>query len=144
MNNKKSAFVVDDDPAYADTISLHLRKSGFDVKCFSSGGGAMHQLYSSPDLIVLDQNLGEQSGLQYLKKIRHKAPNVPVLFLSEKDDVNAASQALSFGASFYIEKNSAFMDKFPVALDYLDTEKKSWFANALKSFRKGIFSLYNF
>src|SRR5688500_14921531 len=105
MNHKKSAFVVDDDPVYADSISLQLQKSGFDVKCFSSGGGAMHQLNSSPDLIVLDHDLGEkQSGLQYLQKIRHKAPNVPVLFLSQQDDVNAASQALGFGASYYIEK----------------------------------------
>jgi DNA-binding response OmpR family regulator len=145
MNLKKSAFVVDDDPVFADSISLHLQKSGFEVKCFSSGVRALGKLCSTLDLIVLDYDLGEQqSGLQYLRKFKNLIPNVPILFLSNQDDGNSASQALGFGASFYIEKNSAFLDKLPGAIDYLDSEKQSGFTNWLKSFRKSIFSFYNF
>jgi DNA-binding response OmpR family regulator len=145
MKSRKNAFVVDDDPVYAHSISQYLRSSGFDVQCFSSGGGALLQLYATLDLVVLDHDLGEQkTGLQYLRAIRDTTPNVPVLFLSQQNDTHAASQAMGFGASYYIEKNSTFLEKLPGAIDYVDMEKKSRFANALQGFRKAIFSLYNF
>jgi two-component system OmpR family response regulator len=142
---RKSAFVVDDDPVFADSISLHLQKSGFDVTCFSSGPGALRQLCATLDLIVLDYDLGERlTGLHYLRTIRHAMPNVPVLFLSKQNDTKAASQALGMGASFYIEKNSSFLEKLPDAINYMDNEKKSGFEKRLKAFRRTIFSFYNF
>jgi CheY-like chemotaxis protein len=146
MKYKKSAFVVDDDPAFADSISLQLQRSGFDVKCFSSGMSAVRQLLcNSVNLVVLDYDLGEKrTGLQYLKTIRNATPRVPVLFLSEYDGLKTGRQALGFGASYYIEKNSTFMEKLPDAIDYLDIEKKGKFTNALIAFRKEVFSFYNF
>jgi len=142
---KKSAFVVDDDPLYADSISMQLEKSGYEVQCFESGHRALKELYASLDLIVLDHDLGEQqSGLQYLRKFKHTTPNVPVLFLSQTNNVAAASQALWSGASFYIEKNDDCVGKIPGVLDYINIGSKNKFQSALMSFRKTIFSFYNF
>lgn len=142
---KKSAFVVDDDPLYADSISVQLEKSGYEVKCFDSGHRAFEELCATLDLIVLDYDLGEQqTGLQYLKKFKNTTPNVPVLFLSQKNNVAAASQALWSGASFYIEKNDECVEKIPGVLDYMNIGANNKFQSALISLRKKVFRLYNF
>jgi DNA-binding NtrC family response regulator len=142
---KKSAFVVDDDPGYAHSISVKLENSGYDVKCFSSGHRAINQLRASLDLIVLDYDLGEQqTGLQYLRKIKDTLPEVPVLFLAQMNNAEAASLALWSGASYYIEKSSDFIEKLPKALQHIQISRKSTLQNALTSFRRGVLNFYNF
>jgi DNA-binding NtrC family response regulator len=145
IQSKKSAFVVDDDPTYTHLISAKLENSGYNVKCFSSGHSAINQLRSGLDLIVLDYDLGEQqTGIQYLGKIKATIPGVPVLLLLPKGNVEAASLALQAGATYYIEKTEDFVAKLPKALDYLQISRKNTFQNALIAFRRGVFNFYNF
>jgi DNA-binding NtrC family response regulator len=143
MKDKRTAFVVDDDTTYAEAIRLNMEKLGFEVRCFSSGAGLMAQLSASPDLIILDHDLGEEvSGLEYLQKVKEVARKIPVLFLLAQNDIKAAVQALRFGAFGYLEKHRA-IGKLRTSIDDLDIEKKRKFDSALKAFRQSIFRLYN-
>ena len=144
MKNKKTAFVVDDDTRYAESIRLNMEKLGFEVHCFSTGAGLMAQLSANPDLIILDHDLGEDiTGLEYLQMIREVGKKIPVLFLLAQNDIKEAAQALRFGAYDYIEKGSASFMRLRTSLYDLDIEKKRKFLTALRSFRQGVFNLYN-
>jgi DNA-binding NtrC family response regulator len=145
MTRKRTAFVVDDDAAYAERVMHHMQKLNFEVKHFSSGTSFLKQLPTAPDLIILDYDLGEKTtGLEYLQKIKNITREIPVLLLLAQNDISTAVQALKFGAYDYIEKNNtSFFARLRTSLYDLDIEKKRKFWTVLKAFRKGIFNLYN-
>ena len=145
MTPKRTAFVVDDDVVYAKGIGHQMQKLNFEVKYFSSGTSCMEQLTTAPDLIILDQDLGEKTtGLEYLQKIKNITRKIPVLLLLAKSDINSAVEALKLGAYDYIEKdNASFFPRLRISLYDLDIEKKRKFWTALKWFRKEVFNLYN-
>lgn len=59
------------------------------------------------DVIVLDLNLPDRSGLEVLGQLRATAPGVPVLILSMHEQLSYASRALTAGAVGYVSKSSA-------------------------------------
>ena len=59
------------------------------------------------DVVILDLNLPDRSGLEVLTQIRAMAPDVPVLILSMQQQISYASRALRSGALGYVSKNSA-------------------------------------
>jgi two-component system invasion response regulator UvrY len=59
------------------------------------------------DVIVLDLNLPDRSGLEVLAQLRATAPEVPVLILSMHEQLSYASRALAAGALGYVSKSSA-------------------------------------
>lgn len=144
MNLQRTAFIVEDDPYYSKGISQQLTTSGYDVKCFTTGRAVANSLERNPDLVVLDHELGTECGLKILKEIRQATPSTPVLFLSERNNAIAASQALHLGAFHYLEKDGYLFSKLKSALEILDLDGKKGFTYSLQSFRKSIFRLYNF
>jgi DNA-binding NarL/FixJ family response regulator len=59
------------------------------------------------DVVVLDLNLPDRSGVEVLAQIRVIAPKVPVLILSMHQQVSYAARVLKAGASGYVSKDSA-------------------------------------
>jgi DNA-binding response OmpR family regulator len=145
MNARKKAFVVETDPNYADTISIELKKSGFNVRHFTTGSEVLHQLSVSPDLIVLDSEVDEkQNGLQFVKTLKNTMPDTQILFISGKNDSHDVETALDYGASYSLKKDSKLPEKLSLALDQIDVQNQSRFTRALTSFRNAVLSLYNF
>ena len=97
-------LVVDDDPHIRDVISFALEKAGFETSVARDGDEALSVYQQGgADLIVLDINMPERDGLDVCRELR-KSSEVPVLFLSSRDDEVDRIVGLEIGADDYVTK----------------------------------------
>jgi two-component system OmpR family response regulator len=100
----KNILVVDDDPHIREVISFALEKAGMSVAIAENGQQALDIFTASPsDLIVLDINMPEMDGLACCREIR-KQSEVPILFLSSRDDEIDRILGLEIGGDDYVTK----------------------------------------
>ncbi len=100
----KSILVVDDDPHILEVISFALERAGFALQVARDGMEALEKFQSTaPDLIVLDIGLPEMDGLDVCREIR-KSSNVPILFLSSRDEEIDRIIGLEIGGDDYVSK----------------------------------------
>lgn len=99
--------VVDDEPDIVELVSLHLNKSGYQVKEFSDAGSFFKFLkFETPDLVLLDIMLPDADGLEvckYLKKSDGMS-GIYVIMLTAKGDEMDKVLGLELGADDYITK----------------------------------------
>lgn len=97
-------LVVDDDPGLRSLVGLALERAGFSVVTAADGQAAlMHAARETPDLIVLDQGLPELDGLEVCRRIRARS-EVPIVFLTARDDELDRIIGLELGADDYVTK----------------------------------------
>jgi two-component system OmpR family response regulator len=97
-------LVVDDDPRLRSLVGLALERAGFVVVTAADGQVALMQAArEAPDLIVLDQGLPEVDGLEVCRRIRAKS-EVPIVFLTARDDELDRIIGLELGADDYVTK----------------------------------------
>ncbi len=97
-------LVVDDDPHIRDVISFALDKAGFRTLTARDGDEALTVFgHGGADLIILDINMPERDGLDVCRELR-KTSDVPVLFLSSRDDEVDRIVGLEIGADDYVTK----------------------------------------
>ena len=97
-------LVVDDDPHIREVVTFALGKAGMTTHAAEDGGEAMRLTEEhAPDLIVLDINMPEMDGLEFCKRIRATS-DVPILFLSSRDDEIDRVLGLELGADDYVTK----------------------------------------
>jgi two-component system, OmpR family, response regulator len=97
-------LVVDDDPRLRSLVGLALDRAGFAVVTAADGQAALTQaLREAPDLIVLDQGLPELDGLEVCRRIRARS-EVPIIFLTARDDEMDRILGLELGADDYVTK----------------------------------------
>lgn len=97
-------LVVDDDPRLRSLVTLALERAGFAVVTAHDGQMALMQATrEAPDLIVLDQGLPEVDGLEVCRRIRAKS-EVPIIFLTARDDELDRIIGLELGADDYVTK----------------------------------------
>jgi two-component system OmpR family response regulator len=99
------ALVVDDESAISDLVALALRYEKFEVRTAASGQQAVTAASEfDPDIIILDIMLPDFDGLEVMKRIRASGADVPVLFLTAKDDVKDRIAGLTAGGDDYVTK----------------------------------------
>ena len=82
----RNILVVEDDRNICDLIHMYLVKEGFDVRIAGDGGKAIEEFQKQvPDLILLDVNLPDGSGMEFLEEIRRQS-QIPVLMLTGEND----------------------------------------------------------
>ena len=100
-STKKSILTIDDSE---DTLNLHkimLESQGYEVFTAASGTEALALLpkIDKPDLILLDMQLGDMTGMQFLTFLENKIPqaveDVPIVFISGIDEI-PKSKAVGF------------------------------------------------
>src|SRR5690606_10237026 len=97
-------LVVDDDPQIRDVLRIAMGQAGFKVQEASDGGAALAAFTRfQPDLIVLDIGLPEFDGLEVCRRIR-KTSQVPIIFLTARDDEIDRVLGLELGADDYVAK----------------------------------------
>ncbi len=97
-------LIVDDDPRLRDLLRLALERAGYDVITASDGQSALtHATREAPDLIVLDIGLPEMDGFEVCRRIR-AGSQVPILFLTARDDEIDRIVGLEMGADDYVTK----------------------------------------
>ena len=96
-------LIVEDDSNIARMIAASLSIVGYDYQICSDGGEAVETVLSGHfDLILLDIMLPGLDGFQVLERIREK--DIPVIFLTAKQDVADKVRGLRLGAEDYIVK----------------------------------------
>jgi FixJ family two-component response regulator len=98
-------FVVDDDPAIRETLSVVLSAGGYEVICFADGAALLAVARSrTPACILLDVNIPGKSGLDILKELRGEDYPAPIFMISGQGDIAMAVSAIKNGALDFIEK----------------------------------------
>lgn len=102
--NGKTILVVDDDPHIRDVICFALKKASYGLEVASDGKEALDKaVLCNPSLIVLDIGLPEMDGLDVCRHLR-RTSEVPILFLSARDDEIDRIVGLELGADDYVTK----------------------------------------
>jgi FixJ family two-component response regulator len=98
-------FVVDDDPAVRDTLSVVLSGVGYEVICFADGAALLAMARSRcPVCIFLDVHIPGRSGLDILKELHAENYPAPIFMISGQGDIAMAVEAIKNGALDFIEK----------------------------------------
>jgi len=96
--------LVDDDRNILTSVAMSLESEGYEVRTFSDGDEALRGLTQKPvDLAVLDIKMPRMDGMELLGRLR-KTTNMPVIFLTSKDDEVDELLGLRMGADDYIKK----------------------------------------
>lgn len=96
--------LVDDDRNILTSVSIALQAEGFVTRLYSDGESALKALIENPpDLAVCDIKMPRMDGLELLRRLREKS-NLPVIFLTSKDDELDEALGLAMGADDYIAK----------------------------------------
>ncbi len=97
-------LVVDDEIEIVRLLRYNLAAQGYQVFTASSGEEALKEVMRHrPDLVLLDLNLPDMSGLEVCKQIRASSA-LPIIVLSIKDRERDKVQALELGADDYVAK----------------------------------------
>ena len=96
--------LVDDDRNILTTVSIALQAEGFATRVYADGETALKALLENPpDLAVFDVKMPRMDGLELLRRLREKS-QLPVIFLTSKDDEIDEALGLAMGADDYIAK----------------------------------------
>ncbi|MGO8796536.1 MAG: ATP-binding protein [Candidatus Sulfotelmatobacter sp.] len=110
MDDKRiRALLVEDNPGDAFLVQEQLSPMGdrFDLECTEDLSAAMRSVaIRQPDVVLLDLDLPDSRGTDTVRKMIHKAPRVPVLVLTGRDDEEMGIQAVQEGAQDYILKGN--------------------------------------
>ena len=99
-----SIALVDDDKNILTSVSIALQSEGYATRIYSDSETALKALVDNPpDLAVLDIKMPRMDGMELLRKLREKS-DVPVIFLTSKDDELDEALGLAMGADDYISK----------------------------------------
>jgi two-component system OmpR family response regulator len=98
-------LVVDDEPNIRDLLSASLRFAGHHVATAANGTDAINMITETkPDIVLLDVMLPDISGFGVTKKIRGMGIEVPILFLTARDDTEDKITGLTVGGDDYVTK----------------------------------------
>jgi FixJ family two-component response regulator len=98
-------FVVDDDPAVRETLTVVLSSGGYDVICFADGEALLEVARGrTPAAILLDVHIPGTSGLDILKELHGEDYPAPIFMISGQGDIAMAVSAIKSGAIDFIEK----------------------------------------
>jgi len=114
-------FVVDDDPAVREMLSMVLSAGGYEVICFADGAALLAVARNkSPACILLDVNIPGKSGLDILKELKAEDYPAPIFMISGHGDIAMAVSAIRSGALDFIEKpfrGSEILERLNAAID---------------------------
>jgi len=114
-------LVVDDDEMNRDMLSRRLMRNGYEVDVAASGAEALALLAARPcDIVLLDVQMPEMSGLAVLREIRgtRATARMPVIMVTAKSQSSDVVEALEEGANDYITKPI----DMPIALARIATQ----------------------
>lgn len=110
----RQVWVVDDDEEMVRAIGLMLRMLDCDVTAFHNARTAAQMLLTGkmPQVLVLDINMPEVSGLDFLEFLRRRSEwkKLPIVMLSSESADNTVDRAMELGADAYIMKPATIQE----------------------------------
>lgn len=116
MDRKIRILVAEKDPAFVRQLgeSLKESKGSFQVHTVSSGEACREQLQKGKfDILLLDHDLPDGAGLQWLQRFNEEGIGVPTIFVTAKGDSHLALQAMKEGVFDYINRSAECAKAFP-------------------------------
>jgi two-component system response regulator FixJ len=120
LPHERHVYIVDDDEAVRDSLSVLLNASGYDVRSF---GLAREFLARAPTLplgcLIADIRMPEMDGLELQRHLIAQSLNFPMIVITGHGDVSLAVRAMKTGALDFIEKpfaSQAILDSVEAAL----------------------------
>ena len=96
--------LVDDDKNILASVTMLLEQEGYHVRSYTDGASALTALTANPpDLAILDIKMPRMDGMEVLRRLR-QAMEIPVIFLTSKDEEIDELMGLNAGADDYIRK----------------------------------------
>ncbi len=134
----ETILIIDDEKLIRWSLEKDLSKLGFVVYEAENCRRAMSILKDSdPDLIILDQNLPDGTGIEMLQNINESKSGTPVIMLTAVDKSDVAVQAMKLGAHDYITKPINFEElQIVIEKSLEDTRLKRQLAHLLKAQQK--------
>ena len=107
----RTIALVDDDRNILTSVSMALENEGFKVQTYLDGESAYIGITRSPpDLAVIDIKMPRMNGEELLKKLRKKT-DIPIIFLTSKDEEVDELLGLKLGADDFVKKSGGFSIK---------------------------------
>ncbi|MEP5621344.1 MAG: response regulator, partial [Hyphomicrobiales bacterium] len=101
----EAIYIVDDDPAVRDALSVLFNMEGYVVETFSDGDAFIQFANKSvPACVMLDVHMPGRSGLEILKALNAEHYPAPIFIISGQGDIPMAVEAIRNGAYDFIEK----------------------------------------
>jgi two-component system response regulator CssR len=97
-------YLVEDDKNLNSILTSYLKNEGWAVKSFKNGNTAKTVIKDKPDLWVLDIMLPDIDGFELIDKIKKKDPDIPVIFISARDQDLDRITGLEKGSDDYLAK----------------------------------------
>ena len=105
-------LVVEDDVKLNQIVCTYLNDSGFEAKGCLNANEAYDEMYNQIyDMIISDIMMPEIDGFEFAETVRQLNKNIPILFMSAKDDLPSKKKGFQLGIDDYMVK--------PVELDEL-------------------------
>ena len=96
--------LVDDDRNILTSVSIALEAEGYRIMTYTDGASALEGFKTSPpDLAILDIKMPRMDGMELLRRLRQKT-DMPVIFLTSKDEEIDELFGLKMGADDFIRK----------------------------------------
>src|SRR6201984_1513616 len=103
--SKGSILVVDDESEIREGLELLLASEGYGVSSAGTGASGLAKLEEHPyDLLLLDVSLPDRNGLELLREIRRRDPQLSIILITAFGSIDMARAAFKGGAQDYITK----------------------------------------
>ncbi|WP_410495770.1 response regulator transcription factor [Cellulosilyticum sp. ST5] len=100
----KEIYLVEDEKTLSILLEKYLSHEGYAVTSFSDGNTAMLHIKDEPNLWILDITLPGYDGYEILKAIKSAHPNLPVMFMSARNEELDRVIGLELGSDDYLSK----------------------------------------
>jgi len=105
MAQERLIYVVDDEETIARLLEHWVSKKwGYQSRVFTSGEACLENMTVAPDVVLLDIMLPGIGGVDTLKEIKKRYPDLPVIMLSAQGKIDVAIETLKLGATDYFSK----------------------------------------
>jgi DNA-binding NtrC family response regulator len=102
---KANVLLVDDEEQFLDVLSQRLEARGLKVKAVTNGEDAVNQVEDySFDAIIVDLAMPGIDGIETLKRIKEKRPDLEIIMLTGHATVKSGIEAMKLGADDFLEK----------------------------------------
>ncbi|SHJ71470.1 sigma-54-dependent transcriptional regulator [Paramaledivibacter caminithermalis] len=135
---KKRILIIDDEKTICLSLMEGLKDLGYEVDCALDAGSGIKKAFSfKPHVIFLDMRLGNENGLDLLKKIKNIDNDTEVVIMTAYGNIETAVAAIKYGAFDYIKKPFDFEEIDIIiskALDNFNMKKKIYLLEKEKGY----------
>jgi CheY-like chemotaxis protein len=138
LSMKKLVYIVEDNPVQQKMLQVHFEQmlGSYTVRVFTNPDDMFAHIKEKPFAIVLDHFFSDKknrTGLDYLRELRVKHADIPVIYYTSATDDSIRNEAAKLGIEQFIFKDSASLVRLRTALDVLHEKSNS------KGFLKKLF-----